>query len=166
MLGDMSAKPGSVLLAVVTPAVVLSVCGVATEVPAAVTEPSVIGVIEVYEQTSDGALLTLEGGETVLLPPGSRELTGPVETGRLLIVGEGGPGPLAGDWWYSSLRRWPSGCFEIASNGEVRGERLALSEGFSVPLSDEWNETEVRFVDSPAVGFCLDSSGEAVRTYS
>lgn len=161
----MSTSVHSVVLATVLPALVLAVCARADEVPTEVAEPSVIGVIEDYEQRGDGAFLELDTGETVLIPPRSRELTGPVETGRLLIVGEGRPPADDGDQWFASIRASPSGCFPIAANGEVRGDRLVLSEGFSVALSEEWDETEARFVDSPPVGFCLNSSGEAVGVW-
>jgi hypothetical protein len=60
----------------------------------------------------------------------------------------------------------PPECFYIPANGEVRGERMALSEGFSLPLSDHWDEPETTFVQSPVVGFCLDDSGTVVRPYS
>jgi hypothetical protein len=43
---------------------------------------------------------------------------------------------------------------------------MALSEGFSLALSDEWDQPETTFVQSPVVGFCLDDSGTVVRPYS
>lgn len=82
------------------------------------------------------------------------------------MVGEGGPAESAGGVWYAAVRAYPSGCFYIDANGEVQGDRLALSEGFGLPLSPDWNETETRFVKSPPVGFCLDDSGAVVRPYS
>jgi hypothetical protein len=42
---------------------------------------------------------------------------------------------------------------------------MALSDGFSLPLSEDWSETETTFVNSPPVAFCLDDSGAVVRPY-
>lgn len=42
---------------------------------------------------------------------------------------------------------------------------MATSFGFSLPLSQEWSETDESFVNLPPVGFCLDESGEVVSAY-
>jgi hypothetical protein len=136
-------------------------------VPDDVVVPTTIGVIVTSEQTDDGRLVTLEDGGTALLPNAATDLTGPAADGRLLIVGEGGPAAPDGGVWYAAVPMRPSGCFVLSrANGEVRGDRMALSEGFSLPLSDEWTEAETSFVQSPPVGFCLDESGAVVRPYS
>ena len=135
----------------------------APDVPDEVVAPSTVGVITDLAQQDDGVLATLDDGSTVLLPIGARDLIGGPEIGRLLIVGEGGPAESTEGVWYAALRALPSGCFDLPVNGEVRGERMALSVGFSLPLSDTWSETETRFVNSPPVGFCLDESGAVVR---
>lgn len=138
----------------------------APSVPEDVVVPATIGVIATSEQQGDGRLVTLEGDSTVLLPNGATDLTGPAADGRLLIVGEGGPAAPDGGVWYAAVRALPSGCFDLPANGEVRGDRMALSLGFSLPLDDEWDETETTFVETPVVGFCLDDSGTVVRPYS
>jgi hypothetical protein len=135
-------------------------------VPDEVAIPDTIGIVSSIDQEPEGARVTLEDGATVLLPNGSRDLTGAAEVGRLLIVGEGRPADPDGGVWYAAVRAFPSGCFDLPGNGEVRGDRMALSLGFSLPLSDDWDETETTFVESPSVGFCLDESGAVVRPYS
>jgi hypothetical protein len=138
----------------------------AAGVPDDVVAPTTIGVIATSEQQDDGRLVTLEDGTAVLLPNGATDLTGPPADGRLLIVGEGRPAAPDGGVWYAAVAALPSGCFDLPANGEVRDDRMALSEGFSLPLSDEWDETETTFVNTPVVGFCLDDSGAVVRPYS
>ena len=131
--------------------------------PSDVVVPTTIGLIARIEQRNEGELVTLEDGKTVLLPNVAHDLTGPTEDGRLLIVGEGRPANPDGGVWYAAVRAQPSGCFRIAANGEVRGDRLALSEGFSLPLSEAWAESETSFVEDALAGFCLDESGAVVR---
>lgn len=138
----------------------------APTVPEDVAVPSTVGVVGEIAQQSDGALVTLEDGGTVLLPNGARDLTGPAEVGRLIIVGHGGPDAPDRSVWYAAVRSWGPDCFRIVANGEIRGGRMALSEGFSLPLSDRWDETETSFVSSPVRGFCLDDFGAVVRPYS
>jgi hypothetical protein len=43
---------------------------------------------------------------------------------------------------------------------------MAVSEGFSLPLSDDWSEAETSFEQSPPVGFCLDTPARSLRPYS
>lgn len=138
----------------------------APTVPDEVVVPLIIGVIAAIDQEAEGALVTLEDGATVLLPNGARDLTGQAEVDELLIVGGGRPADSDGGVWYASVRALPSGCFDLPANGEVRGDRMALSLGFSLPLSEDWVEAETTFVESPPVGFCLDDSGAVVRPYS
>ena len=138
----------------------------APPVPDEVAIPATIGLIAESEQRDDGRLVTLEDGTRVLLPNGGTDLTGPAADGRLLVVGEGRPPAPDGGVWYAAVPSWPSGCFYLDANGEVRGDRMALSLGFSLPLSDAWSETETTFVQSPVVGFCLDRTGAVVGTYS
>lgn len=138
----------------------------APTVPDEVVVPLIIGVIASSEQTDDGRLVTLDDGGTVLLPNAATDLTGPAADGRVLIVGEGRPAAPDGGVWYAAVHALPSGCFDLAANGEVRGDRMALSLGFSLPLGDDWDEAETNFVESPPVGFCLDGSGAVVRPYS
>lgn len=136
----------------------------AADVPEDVVEPATIGVVADLERGDDGALTTLGDGREVLIPNGAKELSGPAEEGALLIVGRGGPAGSDEAVWYASLQSGPSGCYWIAANGEVRGQRMALSEGFSLPLSDDWAEAETVFINSPTVEFCLDASGAVVRS--
>lgn len=82
------------------------------------------------------------------------------------IVGGGEPAAPDGGVWYASLPALPSGCYRIVANGEIRGDRMALSNGFSLPLSDAWDDPDRRFVSSPVRGFCLDDEGAAMRPYS
>lgn len=138
----------------------------APAVPDEVAVPITIGMIATSEQRDEGRLVTLEAGSTVLLPNAATDLTGPAADGRLLIVGEGRPAAPDGGVWYAAVPVLPSGCFDLAANGEIRGDRMALSLGFSLPLSDDWDETETTFVELPPVGFCLDESGAVVRPYS
>jgi len=135
-------------------------------VPDDVVVPITIGMIAAIDQEAEGARVTFEDGETVLLPNGARDLTGQAEVDELLIVGEGRPAAPDGGVWYAAVRALPSGCFRLSANGEVRGDRMAFSLGFSLPLSDDWDETETTFVELPPVGFCLDDSGAVVRPYS
>jgi len=137
-------------------------------VPDEAAFPSVIGIVKGLEREPDGVLVELADGSSVLVPNGANDLTGSIELGRLVFYGESG---LAGDNdgpWFAAIRSLPSGCYRVPVNGEVRDDRLALSLGFSVPLSEEWpeNETETRFVNSPPVGFCLNEAGEADGTYA
>lgn len=135
----------------------------AADIPDHVVEPETIGVVASLDRRDEGALATMDDGREVLIPNGARELTGPAEESALLIVGTGGPAGSDDGVWYASLRSEPSGCYWIAANGEVRGQRMALSEGFSLPLSDEWGEAETVFINSPTVEFCVDASGAVVR---
>jgi hypothetical protein len=48
----------------------------APDVPDVVAVPSTIGIVSGIEQQSDGALVTLVDGATVLLPNGASDLTG------------------------------------------------------------------------------------------
>lgn len=147
-------------------ALLLSACDQpfgAANVPEHVVEPATIGVVASLARRDDGALATMADGSEVLIPNGARELTGPAEESALLIVGTGGPAESDDGVWYASLRSGPSGCYWIAANGEVRGQRLALSAGFSLPLSDQWDEAETVFINSPTVEFCVDASGAVVR---
>lgn len=137
----------------------------AVDVPDSVAMPTSIGVMKEAGVSNAGASVTLEDGQHLLIPRGAVELTGAPNVGELLITGSGREANPDGGPWYASIPRSGSGCFLIAANGEVRGDRLALSLGFSVPLSDRWDETETRFVESPSVGFCLDAEGRAVRPY-
>jgi hypothetical protein len=138
----------------------------APPVPDEVAIPTTTGLIARSEQRDDGRLVTLEDGSSVLLPNGATDLTGPAADGRLLIVGDGRPAAPDGGVWYAAVPSWPSGCFYLDANGQVRSDRMALSLGFSLPLSDEWEEAETTFVQSPVVGFCLDNAGAVVGTYS
>jgi hypothetical protein len=139
----------------------------APQVPDDVAIPDTIGIIASSQQEDDGRLVTLEDGTRVLLPNDATDLTGPAADGRLLIIGQGGPAAPDGGVWYAAVPLRPSGCFILSrANGEIRGDRLALSLGFSLPLSDQWDESETTFVQSPPVGFCLDDAGTVVRPYS
>jgi hypothetical protein len=135
-------------------------------VPDNVATPDTIGIIASSQQEDDGRLVTLEDGSRILLPNDATDLTGPAADGRLLITGEGGPAAPDRGLWYAAVPRWPSGCLYLESNGVVRGDRMALSLGFSLPLDDGWDEAETTFVETPVVGFCLDDSGTVVRPYS
>lgn len=138
----------------------------APTVPEDVVTPTTIGIISTSEQRDDGRLVTLRDGSGLLIPIGATDLTGPAADGRLLIMGEGSPAAPEGGVWYAAVRALPSGCFDLPANGEVRGDRMALSLGFSLPLNDEWDETTETFVETPVVGFCLDAEGTVVRPYS
>ena len=147
-------------------ALLLSACDQplgAADVPEDVVEPATIGVVASLARRDEGALATMDDSREVLIPNGAKELTGPAEEGALLIVGMGGPAESDDAVWYASLRSGPSGCYWIAANGEVRGQRMALSEGFSLPLSDQWGEAETVFINSPTIEFCIDASGAVVR---
>jgi hypothetical protein len=137
----------------------------APTVPTDVVAPTTVGMIAKSEQRDDGILLTLENGETVVLPPDATDLTGQPNDGELVIVGTGGPAESSSGVWFAAVRAYSSGCFELTANGEVRGDRMATSFGFSLPLSEDWSETDRSFVNLPPVGFCLDESGEVVGTY-
>jgi hypothetical protein len=162
--------PGQIGVVLAGLALIVAACDPplgAPAVPEDVALPTTIGVIAEIDQGTEGAMLALESGATVLLPIGARDLTGQAEVGRLLILGEGMPAAPDGGVWYAAVPSRPSGCFVLSrANGEVRGDRLALSLGFSLPLSDEWSEAETTFVQSPPVGFCLDDSGAVVRPYT
>ena len=138
----------------------------AAQVPDDVAVPQTVGIISFIEQGRAGASVTLQEGGKVLLPNGAPDLTGAAEVGRLLIMGEGRPAAPDGGVWYAAVPLWPQGCFYLESNGEIRGDRMALSLGFTLPLSDEWDEAEAWFVEYPTIGFCLDDSGAVVRPYS
>lgn len=135
----------------------------AADVPEDVVEPATVGVVANLERRDEGALATMDDGREVPIPSGATELAGPAEERALLIVGMGGPAGSDDGVWYASLRPGPSGCYWIAANGEVRGQRMALSDGFSLPLSDQWDESETVFINSPTVEFCVDASGAVVR---
>lgn len=135
----------------------------APQAPDEVVVPTTIGLIATSEQEDDGRLVILEDGSRVLLPNGAADLTGPAADGRLLILGQGGPRAPDGGVWYAAVRALPSECFDLPANGVVRGDRMALSLGFSLELNDEWDEAETTFVETPVVGFCLDDSGTVVR---
>ena len=137
----------------------------APTVPAEVVTPTTIGLIESSELRDEGRLVELEDGSSVLLPTSAVDLTGPAADGRLLIVGQGGSAAPDGGVWYAAVHSWSPDCFRIVANGEVRGEWMALSEGFSLRLSDDWDEPETTFVGSPIRGFCLDDSGAVVQPY-
>jgi hypothetical protein len=132
-------------------------------VPDEVVAPSSAGLITSAETRGDVHLVMLATGEELRVPVGATELYGLPGPGRVILFGSGGPATSDTDTWFAVLSQYGSGCYELPANGEVRGDRLATSLGFSVPLSDEWNETEDRFVDSPAVGFCQNDQGEAWR---
>jgi hypothetical protein len=138
-------------------------CGVSPAVPDDVARPSVIGIVTDITQQRDGVLVGFEGGGTHLVPIGAAELTGTIEEGRLLIYGDE-PRPNGPSPWFAAVRGDPSGCFRVPVNGEIRDNRLALSLGFSVALSEDWDEAGESFVEAPPVGFCLNERGEAVRT--
>lgn len=138
----------------------------APQVPDDVAIPATIGIIASSQQSDDGRLVTLEDGSRILLPNDATELTGPAADGRLLITGGGKPAAPGGGVWYAAVPRWSSDCLYLAANGEVRGDRMALSLGFSLPLSNQWSEAETIFVETPSVGFCLDDAGAVVRPYS
>ena len=134
------------------------------EVPDEVATPSVVGVIESRDRQADGTHIELRDGTTLVIPNGATVIAGVAEERELLIYGEDGiPGRSEGPW-YAAVSRLSSGCYDVPVNGEVRGDRMALSYGFSLPLSDEWSETETEFIQSPPVGFCLDESGAVTRT--
>ena len=137
----------------------------AQPVPDEVVAASSAGLVTSAEISGDARLLTLAGGEELLIPLDATELYGLPDEGELILFGRDGPANSDTDTWFASFSEQGSGCYELPANGEVRGDRLATSLGFSVPLSDEWNETAHVFVDSPAVGFCLNESGQAWRAY-
>ena len=137
----------------------------AQPVPDEVATPSVVGVISSREIRDDGRLLTLATGVELLLPFDATELYGLAGEEKLIVFGTGGPAVSESNTWYAVFSERGSGCYEMPANGEVRGERLATSLGFSVPLSAEWTESEDVFVNSPQVGFCLNESGEATSAY-
>lgn len=156
------------MLAAIVSTLVLFGCDTplgAVDVPDSVAIPTSIGVMREVVFPRTGASITLEDGETVEIAHGASELTGPLNEGALLIAGHGGPADKQGAGWYASVPARSPDCYFVSVNGEVRGDRLALSLGFSVPLSARWDETETRFVESPSVGFCLDEEGRAVRPY-
>ena len=134
-------------------------------VPDDAVRPTVIAIVADSEQRGADRLVTLTDGRHVTLDADAIALSGGAADGNLLIVGEGGPKGAEGQTWYVGV--FPAGpdCFDLSANGVVRGERLATSYGFSLPLSAQWDETETRFIKVPAVGFCLNERGEVVSAY-
>lgn len=137
----------------------------AESVPDDAVIPSVVGIIVDSEQRGADRVVTVTGGDQVTLTTDAIALGGATADGNLLIAGEGGPKASEGQMWYAGVSQWGEGCFQLSANGVVRGERLATSYGFSIPLSGQWNEAETRFIDVPAVGFCLNERGEVVSAY-
>lgn len=137
----------------------------AQPVPDEIANPTAVGVISAREIGDDGRMLTLSTGEELLLPFDATELYGLAEEGKLIIFGTGGPAESESDTWYAVFTERGSDCYDMPANGEVRGDRLATSLGFSVSLSTRWSEPEDVFINSPPVGFCLDESGEATSAY-
>jgi hypothetical protein len=139
---------------------------VAEQVPDDIVSPTVVGLIADTESLRAELLVILEDGPEISLASNSVHLTGALLAGNLFIAGQGGPRASDGRTWYVGVSARPSGCFYLNANGEVRGERMAFSYGFSLPLSDEWSEQETIFIDSPSVGFCLNENGEVDSPYS
>ncbi len=141
--------------------VVLNACDWKS-VPDDVVEPVVVGVVADSEQQGSERIVTLEDGTQFSLTPDAVSLGAAVAEGFLLIAGHGGPKVADDDVWYSGVPPASSGCFDLSANGEVRDGRMALSHGFSLPLSEDWEETETEFLSTPARGFCLNAQGEVV----
>lgn len=137
----------------------------AQPVPDDVVAPSVVGLITSAEIRGDVRLLTLATGEELQVPMNATELYGLPGPDKLILIGTGGPAESDSDTWFAVFSEQGPDCYELPANGEVRGKWLATSFGFAVLLSDEWDETERRFINSPQVGFCLDEEGEAWRAY-
>ncbi|MGH2385048.1 MAG: hypothetical protein ACRDGB_08380 [Candidatus Limnocylindria bacterium] len=106
----------------------------------------------------------LEDGRVVVISHEAQRLAGPTAAeGELLIYGEEPLPDGEGGPWIVGVRGYPNGCYLITANGEIRGDRMALSLGFSLPLADDF-DTEGRsgrtFVDAPTNSFCLDADGQ------
>lgn len=133
----------------------------AEAVPDEVVEPAVVGVVADSEQRGSERIVTIKDGTQFTLTPDAVSLGAAVAEGFLLIAGHGGL-KVADEVWYTGVAPASPGCFDLNANGEVRDGRMALSHGFSLPLSEEWDETETEFVSTPALGFCLNAQGEVV----
>lgn len=141
--------------------------------PATTVEPTIIGVVEsVAHARGDG--IRLEDGTEITWDEVAVELSERSgENGDLMIYGtdptDGGEAP-----WILFVppsvqtieqgREVRPACYLLSANGEVRGERMALSTGFSLPLADPnhpmWDQGE--FVDEPMRHFCLDAAGHVL----
>jgi hypothetical protein len=137
----------------------------AQPVPDDVVAPSVVGLITSAVTRGDARLVTLATGEELRVPVNATELYGLPGPEKLILIGTGGPAKSDSDTWLAVFSEQGAGCYRLPANGEVRGKWLATSLGFAVLLSDEWDETERRFFNSPEVGFCLNEEGEAWRAY-
>jgi hypothetical protein len=129
--------------------------------PESVVEPTLIGVVESIGHDSRGRIRLVDGAE-ITWDEVSFEITGRSGAeGDLFIYGtdpvEGGDAP----WMIMVPPCARPACFRLDANGEIRGDRMALSTGFSLPLADpddeQWEQGE--FIDYPMRDFYLDEAG-------
>lgn len=141
--------------------------------PDTVVEPTIIGVVDDISRAS-GGFIRLEDGTEITWDEIAFEIGGRSGSeGDLFIYGtepiEGGDAP-----WMIILAPSTStvgegsdarpACYFLQANGEVRGDRLAFSTGFSLPLvdptDDQWQQGE--FIEYPMRDFCLDEVGRVL----
>ncbi|HEX2766000.1 MAG TPA: hypothetical protein VHR55_05150 [Candidatus Limnocylindria bacterium] len=141
--------------------------------PAEVVEPTIVGVVESIAHDTRGRILLVDGTEITWDQVAFEITTRAGSEGDLLIYGtdpiDGGEAPwmimvppsVATVGEGSSAR---PACYRLLANGEVRGDRMALSVGFSLPIADpsdnRWQQGE--FIDYPMRDFCLDEAGRVL----
>lgn len=145
--------------------------------PEQAVEPSIVGVVDSIAHSTEGRIVLVDGTEITWDQVAFEITTRSGAAGDLLIYGteplEGGEAP----WMImvppsvATVRNGPPersegrpACYQLLANGEVRGDRMALSTGFSLPLADPnhelWQQGE--FVDYPMRHFCLDEAGQVL----